>query len=389
MFADVLVAFLSRYEQDWLDDEFDRSKWLLQNATAATTWMTQMNNGCAHSNVTIQMCMSHVRHIMQSIAMPQVTNARASGDYHPGNGQWNIGTTSMLAHALGIGPSKDNYWSVPEQPGTHYGPGVCVMMTSVVAPSAFASTRERILFRYTHLLCLDAWVLATKEPWPEMQSAVLSFSTGPVAPSDKVGRSNASIIMHACDSSGRLLSPDRPAANIDAHYVHLSGLAPGADGEIWVTYANVSGVRYSYVLTPEVSSAYNLSLAELGYDPSVSLAAQRRGSGALETVSTSKPLALAKCQLDSFGLVVLSPELGTSGWRLLGEPEKWVAVSPQRFSQVSADGSGVSATLSGGPGEVVTVRFQNSAGKVIQGSCTLSAAGKASIKAATDVTCSS
>jgi len=29
---------------------------------------------------------------------------------------------------------------------------------------------------------------ATKEPWPEMQSAVLSLTTGPVAPSDKVGR---------------------------------------------------------------------------------------------------------------------------------------------------------------------------------------------------------
>jgi len=71
-----------RYEQDWLDDEFDGSKWLLQNATAATTWMSQMNNGCTNSNVTIQMCMSHVRHILQSLAMPAVTNARASGDYH-------------------------------------------------------------------------------------------------------------------------------------------------------------------------------------------------------------------------------------------------------------------------------------------------------------------
>ena len=67
------------------------------------------------------MCMSHVRHILQSVEMPAVTNARASGDYHPGNGQWYTGTSSILAHAVGIAPSKDNYWSTPVQAGSHYG----------------------------------------------------------------------------------------------------------------------------------------------------------------------------------------------------------------------------------------------------------------------------
>jgi len=51
----------------------------------------------------------------------------------------------------------------------------------------------------------------------------------------QVGSSNSSIIMRACDTTGRLLSPDRPAAAIDAHFVYLAGLAPGADGEIWLT----------------------------------------------------------------------------------------------------------------------------------------------------------
>lgn len=106
---------LFMYEQDWLDSEMDKSRILGESATMGRTWMLQMNNGCEASNVTIQLCMSHVRHILQSVEMPAATNARASGDYiHPGPGagghQWDIGTTSILAHAVGLAPSKDNYW---------------------------------------------------------------------------------------------------------------------------------------------------------------------------------------------------------------------------------------------------------------------------------------
>ena len=62
----------------------DRSRTLGESATMGRTWMLQMSRGCEKSNVTIQLCMSHVRHILQSVEMPAATNARASGDYlHP------------------------------------------------------------------------------------------------------------------------------------------------------------------------------------------------------------------------------------------------------------------------------------------------------------------
>ena len=54
---------------------------------------------------------------MQSVEMYAVTNARVSGDYQPGNDDWDIGTSSILAHALGIAPSKDNYWTTEVQTG--------------------------------------------------------------------------------------------------------------------------------------------------------------------------------------------------------------------------------------------------------------------------------
>lgn len=62
--------------------------------------------------------MSYCRHILASVEIGAVTQARASGDYHPGSDgqaggydQWhNVGTTGLLAWALGIAPSKDNFW---------------------------------------------------------------------------------------------------------------------------------------------------------------------------------------------------------------------------------------------------------------------------------------
>ena len=47
--------------------------------------------------------------------------ARASGDYKPGNDQWMIGISSILAHAMAIAPFKDNFWTTTTQPGNPYG----------------------------------------------------------------------------------------------------------------------------------------------------------------------------------------------------------------------------------------------------------------------------
>merc|ERR1711879_55542 len=94
------------YEQDWLDVEFDSIRALTADVELARTRMIQMSSGAVKNNVTIQLCMSHVRHILQSVEMPTATNVRASNDYSPGaENQWDIGTSSILAHAVGVGPS--------------------------------------------------------------------------------------------------------------------------------------------------------------------------------------------------------------------------------------------------------------------------------------------
>jgi hypothetical protein len=175
---------MTMYEMDWMNDQFGSSRSMLENITLGRTWLMQVES--AARNVTTQYCMALCRQILQSVELLSVTNARASNDYHPGNSQWDIGTTSIFLHALGLAPSKDSYWSTTSvQTGSHWGDHV-------------------------------------SEPNSELQSAVSSLSTGPVAASDKIGHSNSSLILRACDATGRLLTPDLPATELDAHFAHLA-----------------------------------------------------------------------------------------------------------------------------------------------------------------------
>ena len=47
------------------------------------------------------------RHLLQSVEISAVTQSRVSDDYTPGNSQWQIGDTTILAHALGLAAFKD------------------------------------------------------------------------------------------------------------------------------------------------------------------------------------------------------------------------------------------------------------------------------------------
>ena len=54
-----------------------------------------------------QYCMAWPRHFLQGSSINRVTQIRVSGDYQPGNTQWRIGDTTILAEALGISAFKD------------------------------------------------------------------------------------------------------------------------------------------------------------------------------------------------------------------------------------------------------------------------------------------
>eukprot|EP00052_Salpingoeca_macrocollata_P034590 m.12039 g.12039 ORF g.12039 m.12039 type:complete len:746 (-) comp6683_c0_seq1:50-2287(-) len=334
------------YEQDWLDVEFDDVPVLQTSATLARQWMLQMGEAARRNGVTFQACMSHPRHIMQMIECPAMTNARASGDYHPGNSQWYVGMSSLFAWATGIAPSKDNYWSTPVQPGTHYGPN-------------------------------------TKEPYNRLQAAVITLTTGPVAPSDMVGGSDAALIMRSCAKDGMLLQPDRPATECDAFYLNQA-FGSGVNGHVWTTYSDLASLRTSYVLAVLVDNTYNLTAVELGYSSSQQLLVfEANSTKTVHAFGNGHALSIQPCKEYDFQLYTAVPVLST-GWALLGESDKWVSVSSRRFFNLASTKDSVFVSLRGSVGESVEVNFADSAMKVYSVTCTFSQTGEVTAMATSD-----
>jgi hypothetical protein len=152
------------YEQDWLFNEYyEYMPAFLESVSLGRTWLAQMANGAEKNGLTIQYCMPHIRHVLQSVEFPVVTQARASDDYKPGEDteQWRIGGQTMLFTALGLASSKDAFWSTTEQPGNPYGEN-------------------------------------NTEPAPRLQAAVLTLSKGPIAVADGIGFSDTALIMKSC-----------------------------------------------------------------------------------------------------------------------------------------------------------------------------------------------
>lgn len=152
------------YEQDWLWNEYYQYvPTFLTSVSMGRTWLSQMANGAEKNGLTIQYCMPHIRHVLQSVEFPVVTQARASDDYKPGEDteQWRIGGQSLLFASLGLAPSKDGFWSTTSQPGNPYGDD-------------------------------------HTEPTPRLQAAVLTLSRGPIAVADGIGYSDAALIMRSC-----------------------------------------------------------------------------------------------------------------------------------------------------------------------------------------------
>ena len=77
------------------------------NYGLAKTWLLQMGQGAKDNDLTIQYCMPWPRHYLQSLEVSTVTQTRITDDYHPGNTQWNIGDTVILAEAMGLAAFKD------------------------------------------------------------------------------------------------------------------------------------------------------------------------------------------------------------------------------------------------------------------------------------------
>jgi len=344
------------YEQDWLYTEFLGLNATTQSVSGAKKWLTQMATAAARVGVTVQYCMEMARFVLQSSTLPAVTQIRASDDYNPAGDSGNctppscnppvqvdtyyIGTTSLLAWALDLAPSKDSFWSTPTQPGNPYGD--------------------------------------VAERYPAMQAAVAALSRGPVQVSDGVGYSDRSLILRTCDEAGRLLQPSRPATALDAAFHRSAGVGDGPLAKypnvlpITTTHTRVGDWKWAHILAINLEEPFMLLPAHLR--PTDLGAGEHVVYEGTRVSDFARGVTIPACGAGDFRLYHVAPRLA-NGWAYLGELAKFVPVAEARTRSLRFDAAGVAVALAGAAGEVVDLTFLAPNGTVVSAEYVLSAAG--------------
>ena len=300
--------------------------------------------------------MEMARFVLQSTTLPAVTQIRASDDYNPAGDSGNctppacnppvqvdtyyIGTTSLLAWALDLAPSKDSFWSTPTQPGNPYGD--------------------------------------VAERYPAMQAAVAALSRGPVQVSDGVGYSDRSLILRTCDEAGRLLQPSRPATALDAAFHRSAGVGDGPLAKypnvlpITTTHTRVGDWKWAHILAINLEEPFMLLPAHLR--PTDLGAGEHVVYEGTRVSDFARGVTIPACGAGDFHLYHVAPRLA-NGWAYLGELSKFVPVTEARTRSLSFDAASVAVALAGAAGEEVGVAFLAPNGTVVSAECVLSAAG--------------
>ena len=210
------------YEQDWISATYQKSTSLINSTTTGEQWLGGMDRAASQLNMTIQFSMSYTPAILQSSKMQALTQIRGSGDYSCGSDQWKVGNTAMLYWALGAVASKDTFFTEKHQPG-----------------------------------CPDAGHYNCTEPNVEVQVIMATLAGGPVGPSDRLGLTNKTLTMRACDAGGRILRPDRPLAVLDRAFEG----APENVPVLWSTFSSITAQKKARALNISSSAAAAASLS--------------------------------------------------------------------------------------------------------------------------------
>ncbi|CAG5110825.1 Oidioi.mRNA.OKI2018_I69.chr2.g5182.t1.cds [Oikopleura dioica] len=295
-------------------------------------WLLQMSQAAEANGISILYCMAFSRHMLQSVELQNVVSIRSSGDYEPGNRQWDISISAIYTHALGLAPFKDTFWTTPKQPG-HPG--------------------------YENIT----------EWHPELESAMATLSTGIVGISDRVGYTNDDLVSKSIRPDGKILKPSRPIACPDHLLWELNPWEVNNGTSEFETYSELNGHRWGIILLYKnvtektVHRSHNLR--------NFHFTRSGKGDKFLLTENFEKSegrkidhefehfLAPSeKLKMMYFAPLILIPGRSQSYVTILGEINKWVKVSPQRFSELLVTHTMLSVTLSGVDQESIWVGIQ-------------------------------
>ena len=376
---------LTVYEQDWLITQTEEFTPLQTDLHLGDQWLMSMGQAADQLNINIQYCMSLPRHILASLQIPRVTQTRTSTDYafhlEGKADQWAMGISSMFANALGLAPFKDVFWSTSVQPGAPY-------------PSS------------------------PKEKNPAREIIIATLSTGPVAVGDGINYTSVGNVMSCCRADGLILKPDRPLTMINKLILDWALHESVSQGELYTTSTTMSVlfIRFFFYLSLyEFDSSFAFSDGQTfymivasamkkSYMIYPSMLKMRSGaiwypltSGSVEVFDESNPLKIYAdaCPRSVVCIWYISPMWQfdsdpNSGVALIGDFDKWTAVSRQRFTSIIIDDKQSQATVTyqGVSNERVSIFIFHSYGAMVVKACFVGQNGTGwAIITSTIVTC--
>ena len=244
-----------------------------------------------------------------------------------------------------------------------------------------------------------------QETFPELHALVACLTAGPVAIGDGIGDADATLVRRTARSDGVLLKPDRPALALDSVYFQEAFGKGGPKGEVTATFVEIGKLRWRFILGAALEADYDVTASDFAYDgsgketdldgvawsrtygdafgPPEAADLVEYGTGPL----APGPLRLtlpAQASEDDWGKYTLwrtAPRACEGlGWALLGEMDKLISISKQRFSAVTpicGAYSGFVVDLIGAPGEAVTISFADVRGQILSKQVTISSSGTA------------
>lgn len=347
-FAKGVDVGMSSFEPDFMNQNFNCVPEFVQSTTAISMWQNGMSQAAEARGVSVQWCYATPTDVLAAVDMPAVTNFRVSFDFCYGE-SWLIGVSSLLVWALGAAPSKDTLWTTSNN------------WTAIPG-------------------C--PWTPDHESPAAELHLILALLSTGPVGISDAIGMANTTLLKRAIRQDGMLLKPSKPITAIDSSFVSSLPSGNTLDGYIYGTAAvgpswyfvsfkmkESYSVRLLDFWPPVKSSGGPVLLAyrQFGQGGGCKHGTEAVSSGCIRLVSVDDPdpsEIVFIAPKSSFANITsgtdFAPETTTvwqacpeNGWFFLGELNKYVALSPARFSKISCTDFGVSTNVEGTAGELV------------------------------------
>lgn len=329
------------YEVDWMGEQFAEFAEYTSEPGQHRMWLKGMADAALSLGISVQYCMTLPSQMLQSLEFPAVTSMRSSDD--GGRPYTTNGPTNMLLWALDIRPFKDN---------------------------ALTTIKNEVV------------------------GSVVAMS--PVGIGDRMGSSDFAAIKRSCRSDGVILHPSRPGFPLNARY-HDNQTAPKTPAaETWTTHSTIGDLTCYTALAGEWGAADTFPIAAADLHPAAAQAgalmwwpwnaagsaipsaacgAGNSTAGCLTAMPGSGYVAGGGGGRGAFRLYHACPQV--NGWTLLGEREKYIPVSPNRFTRVSMQSNGITAEVVGAAGEMVELTYAKPTGVLAAQSRTISSNGKA------------